>query len=653
MTCKIRVLPYFLSQYFVFILIVLPFAFYAPRSKPHTAVQRKCQHSSSWDDSHNPDYFYHLTDIHISNYFPESYDILRNGLKVGSNYQSNSVFITGDVVDNYYYLKFPSKSIITRQLIEDWTNYSKIMNEFSSNFSLIIESLGNHDSLCTWSKDSNFNYAYYSQLSKIRNLTEEFDLILIESGNFTFLIMNPIDFPFSPLPLNYYVNPTKEYLDKIENVIDSISKNQSSKNLILGTHFHIPIWNWKTRSSRGHNIIDILNNPNIHLFISGHNHGDSHMIMHYNDSVEIAACDLRYSKMAGIITEDSQNVIFQYVNTTNPPPFFITYPSPIEQTSSRTPCSISKVRALVFEDLLPEDKKITFYIDSDSKNVQTLQRIREIKPHVWLYSADISFQNNNNNTDIHTINFSNSDKSYEYGFQFVYNENGEGIIPESQELIYNEFYLFEKREIGLLILLPILLFITFPWPILTFEDYFKWTIKQKSESSELLQWIISFSCVGAMRSRIMHLPKSFRILLFSTVIISFFIPYFTYEIEGHLCYIFSLGFYAKYWRTEMWSILSCFTFFSEVIFPIICFSSCIGLSYEYHSFSKVQFIDFILYILIIVRNIHTAIVPFVMLVGRKYPPYSAFFWMPLIWITIIIIYLCRYFHNILPKQKYQ
>ena len=122
-----------------------------------------------------------------------------------------------------------------------------------------------------------------------------------------------------------------------------------------------------------------------------------------------------------------------------------------------------------------------------------------------------------------------------------------------------------NQWIGLLILIVVFLIVTFPVSIFTFEGYWNWINKikktsapnevpekeklnQKSESSneskyeDIKYWLftILFGFFG-IRSRLMKLPSFLRVALFISVVMSIFLPIFTFDVDGIYGFMFMFG----------------------------------------------------------------------------------------------------------------
>ena len=124
---------------------------------------------------------------------------------------------------------------------------------------------------------------------------DNYDIFIDKVGNFTFAILNPMFFPIPPFPFDYYVHTPSQYIDKVEAIINSIPNNE---DVVVATHFQGPVWSewyspFEMSISTNRFFNSILQKKKVKILLTGHNHGAGRMVMHYNDSFEICASDLR------------------------------------------------------------------------------------------------------------------------------------------------------------------------------------------------------------------------------------------------------------------------------------------------------------------------------------------------------------------------
>lgn len=675
-----RVIPYFISQYLLFLTLVISFTFPDKSTSRHIAEKRYCSPSTGeeWQPNYDPDYFYHITDVHITHYVKSSLDNFEKSLKNGVAYKAKAVLITGDLVDNYYIPYFPSEVLETKQIREDWVEYSKMAKKYLKYFNKIIESFGNHDIPRILSKKAdNFFYKNYSMISQSHHNfiwpNETYDVFTDKVGNFTFAVLNPIFFPIPPLPFDYYVHAPSEYIDKVESIIDSIPNNET---VILATHFQGPVWSeWyvpfekSTATNRFFN--SILQKKKVKILITGHNHGAGRMVMHYNDSVEVCASDLRFNLKSGLVTNDNDNVVYHWFSIDSPTQSFVTFPAPVEQTTSRTVCSVKKIRVISFRFNLTEldflNRINNMYVMVDGCEVK-LEPVRKLAGNedCWLLEGEMDIISNGR----HHLKLIGEE---EEEFEFLFGPSAK--INSTKELLYDDMMWTHRQWVGLIILIASFLFATFPVTCCCnrfLNGYWQWTnkidnsghkeslSKEPDHNNDLKYWLVSiFTGPLGIRSRLLKLPLFLRVLLFISVVASLFLPVFTFDVGGHYGYMFIFGYFlgqgsgvsmdrgGKYisrvygafeLRYEEWCPFLGFYYFSTAVVPVILAASSLGLRPKNVKESPFQIIDFLTELGGLAGGFGIAFRSFVLLCERKCALLSPFILFPLFWLTILSLF---------------
>lgn len=683
-----RVIPYFASQYLIYFVIAIAFTIPNQSTSKHLAEERYCSSSNgeAWLDDYNPDYFYHLTDIHVSHYDKTTLENFEKSLQVGASYHPKSILITGDLVDDYYLPYYPIELIEARQIKEDWNEYHKIASKYRQYFDKFIESFGNHDVPRILSPESEeFYYKNYSMISEshhnFESKNETYDIFTDKVGNFTFAVLNPVFFPIPPLPFDYYVHAPAEYIEKVEKVINSIPTNE---NIILATHYQGPVWsNWYVpfeRSTATQRFFDsILQNKKVKILLTGHNHGKQRMVMHYGDSFEVCANDLRYNLKAGLVTNDNGNVVYHWFKIENPTKSFVTFPVPIEQTTSRSDCAVGKIRVISFGSKWnTTDNDINnIYAELDGLKVKLnpVRRLNENK-EAWLLEADTGSLSEGT----HHIKLLGEN---EEEFEFLSGRSAK--IESQEELLYDDMLWASTQWIGLFILLLCLVFATFPISLCascSYNGYWRWinctddrahksddhiTSQEDKEPkiSHIKYWLISlfFGPIG-IRSRLMRLSLFVRVLLFVSVVTSMFIPLFTFEVGGRYGFMLTFGFflgiddgvssasadvykshvYGKYeLRYEEWCPFVGFLFFICAIVPTVTVASSFGLFPSNRKGSFLQVFDVLVQVGCCIACLRLSFHSFMLLCERKCALLSSFVLVPLFWMIIfsVMFYLNR------------
>ena len=581
--------------------------------------ERVCSQSTAFDYLYNPDYFYHLTDIHLTDYY-ESHSInFRKALDFGASYSSNTLLITGDISNS-----ISPNPMISEQVPDDWKLYRSIIDNYVDKYDNVLDLAGNHDMGRIWSLYSDNNYyiknCELAKHSNMKNSVEDFQLIVKEIGNFTHIMMHPFPFPFAPIFFDYYADPGTKFLDRLEKAIE---KANDKKPVILSSHFNGGIWLKSSKSSKGNTIFDILNNEKVDMFVSGHNHGSNFMLTHYGNGLEISGSDLAYSGKAGFVTVDNKMPVFHHLDINKFPDFFVTYPIPIDQTTSRTVCDIQTavIRVIANSDSLKLDASI------DGGKSQQMNLERQINNNTWLYSLSLTSLSQGK----HKLLVKSATSSDE--FDFLYGKNQK--TPSGSEYLWDDSISMKYYIYPSIIIFAIATFVTYPGRICScFES-----ITAISMNNYAFKLLYSFFLgFVSMRKRIMNLEKPLRIALFITTLSLFIVPLYTYAIDNHLCYIFFFGTItdgtAKYDRS---SISITFIFLFYTIVPIILSFSSLGLT-KYTHYSFVQIIDVLVYVRFLISNI-TMSTNFFSLFTGKLGCLSGVVIILLLWTVVFICYL--------------
>lgn len=277
-----------------------------------------------------PAIFTHLSDIHIDHfqpdksfYFDQAISLIINRLKPDFN------ILTGDFANN-----FPSNDGIiaySRQQHKDIEIYEKLSQRLRDN-SPMIENDGNHDAFAIYNYETKRNQAKMYQnktLQEYRISIHSFD---INGRNYTFIALNPYNFPSPHSPFLFYAHPPKEFYDLLEKTIDQIPEENE---IIITDHFPYLLWKFGPKSSSGKTFHDILKNKKIGFFLNGHLHTPDPFYMHYNGLLEIVGSDLKEHQKFSLavidngrlsyhpitLTETREDTVFSFI--TNPLPDYL------------------------------------------------------------------------------------------------------------------------------------------------------------------------------------------------------------------------------------------------------------------------------------------------------------------------------------------
>ena len=219
------------------------------------------------------------------------------------------------MVDNYGKKNWPK---IGRQIKEDWELFQIIIEE-GLDGQPIIDVAGNHDMWGVISPLSDTNlFLNYSYTFKRENTLsdDEFYCKKVIRENITFVLINNFKFPTIHPPYIYWAHPSREMLDRYENVISTAGH--------CTVVMHYPTdHNWWIFT-------------NIEHIFSGHFHPVDPIILHHKQGgVEYVGIGAYQFKGFALVTIDNDRLVYHSFRLYEiPPKFFMIHPVPNELLSS-------------------------------------------------------------------------------------------------------------------------------------------------------------------------------------------------------------------------------------------------------------------------------------------------------------------------------
>ncbi|EAY02884.1 Ser/Thr protein phosphatase, putative [Trichomonas vaginalis G3] len=616
---------YIQSQYswLILVLIVIYILIKQKTSQKTIPIPSSTQKQDT-STKQDPEYFFHLTDVHVNSLLPNLPEQLDSALKVISKYDPEMLIITGDLVDNW-----GTNTIhkYAKQYAPDHKIYKNITEPYGKKIKYFIDQPGNHDLFAAKSFDSQENnilkYSYYYSTHK--DITfEEFQLSSKVIGNTTYIFVNPFNYPSPRALFDFFAHPTTELLDRLTKTIKSVQ----TKHKVIITHIPADLWDKSCKSSSGKSYMDIIKESDADLVISGHSHPVSAAPTHRNGVLEIFGSDLREHRGIGLVTQDNGVFVYHSMSLSNTSRMFVINPQPSDQLSQKSVFNekFSKVRVLLFGD------KSDIFV-----NHSKMSFIKEIKPNVYLYEKEVELQNGYNNLEIS----SNDEKKT---VNVYVGEKTESV----KEVLYNYYNKFCSFSTLFYILFPICLFILFPVP---FEHYFQCT---KDLMMRENIWIYSpqisffniieetFLGFVSVRWRILRLPLLMRSILFFACLSPFFIPFVFIKIEDLTGIVINYGMIVRgNYLHDIWGTIFSAVYEMAVICPAIMLSSSIATS---ESFYFAFFIDFTFWLIsfcVCLKFCNTYVTETAGTIRANTSP--LFIFMPLILLGCIVF--CKFYAN--------
>ena len=589
-------------SWFLFLVIFLLSGFIFPRYHPaQTFIS--LNETKIFDKNEEPLIFTHITDVHLSKKMPERTIKIGQIFKNLRNYKVNAHLFTGDYVHNYGKREFPK---VGYQVLEDWEIFKKLVNE-NFNDQFVIDVAGNHDVWAVVDPLGKGNFFLdYSFLYNRSNIKSERDLFLREMRffNMSFILYNNYRFPNPHPPYHFYSYPSKNQLDILEEVIER------TQNAIILTHYPID-YNWKFKSSKGHSLEEIMQNPNVKIVYAGHlhPHEGTRITYHKQGAVEYVGMSLKDGAF-GLITIDNGRHIYNTIKgINNSQKVFITNPIPLEDISSHQifNCKSTPIRVISYYD-----KEIDIYVKGDINGKLKLDKI--MKNGIFLYSMDFYTEKDG----IYEITVFNNDPSIDETYHFS---------------ITKKFYIgntfkgkkspYAKRQRGYdflracyIPIVIILFIILFPYDGLYISSVETWITNDIYTRGGI--YYVLFLSFLIVRYRIQKSPKNLRLTLFVLYLIIFIIPMHFYQpIENHYGFSFFLYTYLNgSLKYDRWVLQLSLVYLVGVIFVTTNYVST--LKYKNTWVHKYNF--YAIYVCIIGANVvnyrwvgESTIIPFLIL----------------------------------------
>lgn len=569
---KVNSVAYLLSQT-LWLLCIFAFigsGFLFQRYHPSN-VYESYPIETKWNSSQDPKIFTHSADIHISVKEPEKIVNARSLVHSLKFYKASVNFITGDIVNSYNKKNPPKVGV---QVADDWIKWRSIIEEEtnSTNFK-IIDIPGNHDTFSIDSATSPFNlflnysYAYNRENTKS---TKEFNLKQMTINNLTFLLICPVKFPTPAPPYSYWVHPTKEMLDELEEVIEKIS----DQKIYILCHYPVDI-HWWIKSSRGHTYEEIIQNEKIAAYFTGHFHPETTEIIHHlKGAIEFVVPAAFQYKKFGVITLDNNRLVYHTIDITAPPTkFLLTNPVPADQISSSTTFHETDTELRLISYLDDPDKKAVLTVSGAVNGVMKYNRTLENGADLYTFPLHLEKEG------FYTVNITGEKCQITRRFYFGKSYK----TKKSAACCYQRGLLFLKiASIPIFICLFIILF---PFDCLFSKDLRMINNDIECNNLDLKEWIIIvFLNPFILQQRMSRIPKSVRYMLFFFLFYPLFFPHnFFKVIYGlHGCPILCFIIIGNNVFYDEWALHMTMFYFLLVLTPSVFILSSVKLYFEKH-----------------------------------------------------------------------
>ncbi|KAK8835162.1 Transmembrane protein 62 [Tritrichomonas musculus] len=529
-----------------------------------------------WNSSYNPHIFGFISDSHIASYNFLSINDTESILNIYNKTNAEKILFAGDICDN-----FGSNSIIKhgQQYINDFIIYQKITSRYPNDF--IIAASGNHDEFGVDSYNSTSHFIlHYVDFYKNNEIYKDYDNFLISKvklDDIDIFVLNPYQYPTVSAGLGYYMNLTRDMMDKIEKAL--MSPSNATARLLL-THFPLSYSMIDVKSSSKKTLTDIVASSNITAILAGHSHLE--LVIHRKTSLEIHTCAVKKEAENGrgyrFISIDNGGLSDHSFNLKGEmPEALLTYPIPKKYISDQTDFSIenfneAEARVVHFSENPNLNITATCYCKTnDYKSMPTLLQFqRIIRRNQSLYSIPLKKLCDNSN--------SNGFSEYQLTFSGDWNYSTTFVVSDSVKLdreILDTDVSFHKSMIIIGIICWIIIFIVWcPFPPLKCFDILSDWIAGNDDHYEPNCANQTAKYVGVifgfllMKSQIYNnIPLWIQIVYFLFVLSPIFIPVCFLKSGNSYGFIYFVGYYLKSFAFDYWGVILTSYFILFVLLP--------------------------------------------------------------------------------------
>ncbi|OHT14139.1 hypothetical protein TRFO_03177 [Tritrichomonas foetus] len=358
--------------------------------------------SIPFDDSKDPFYAAHVSDLHHTNIRPER--MILNHRKIGNiSYRFNPPVFSfgGDLID-----ALNSTNILSfhKQYEINWHRYNTTRLESSiyEDNRVIFEIAGNHDMMVV-SEDNMIKnrYRYYTMKpdDPLSVRSYQFDDYSVPINIILFNIIRP---PFTSGPLGVFPCTHDEDVQLLE---DSIKRNY--KNIII-THFPFSHWWSLTTTRKGNGLRDVGHLAS--LLLTGHLHPSYDVIERKKNALSVIVPALFESYVFAMPFIDNGGPGVQDVDTSDPNDVvLITYPLPKSQLTGRSVFNLNTFPIRVYQ-FAPNEQNLSAFIDGNY--VGQMKHLRKSRRHVHFYTLNVTVNDGDHTLKVGSteINFFVGDK---------------------------------------------------------------------------------------------------------------------------------------------------------------------------------------------------------------------------------------------------
>lgn len=503
--------PYYLIVCIIFIAVIFPLRTYT------TDIIKVNSDYPKFNSSEDPTIVLHVTDIHISDYWPDSIVRLRRDLNISVNQlKPTFTLLSGDMVDTYSAHDVPA---YTNQQESQWQQYNDTIYASQIKFDELFELFGNHDLYGLYEFIDNVSLpSKYTRIGKAVSYSKE-------RNDLRIVAFNPQSYPSGHGPQNFNPPLYKHMVDALE---DELAKPTNCKYTIVTCHYtHELLVPKSVKSKNGHTFEELLKMHKPIAFMNGHTHPAKAETVHYADTMELTGTATKEFDDISILSIDNGRVHYYTLDPTKVkgPYAMVTNPAPQQYAVYNFPDTEFPIRIVSFDP----SKNKNFEISGDFTGKLAFERyLPNTNEQVALYSVNAKFDKG-----IHTINVTGD---LEQSITFAVNTES-GPFKEYHTIMYSPI----AGVIGFpLIFILFTVIVIFMWiPLSAFDSSANYIVGKGSERN---WWLIILAgpitygrCLAGMEIWI-------KIFVTFSVISNLFMPICFYKLEGRVSVFWLYGY---------------------------------------------------------------------------------------------------------------
>ena len=561
--------------YFAIFAVIFLLIFIIPYTYSSGIISVK-QDAPAFDESIDPIWVTHLTDIHVSEVHPNSETNLKKWCELFHN-SIKPIFaiFSGDLADNYGTSEAPTYSFPTE---DHWKRYNRSVVESGISPDMVFEVFGNHDiwGIAKWEEDKEFASIY------TRTPRDNFFAYSQTKKGLRVVGFVPQEFPTGHGPQAFLPALNSKMVNRLEEVLESTSSPDVRETLVI-THFTQELIYPRTaKSSNGNTLNDLLEKHNVIAFVNGHTHPLKPEPVHRSTFMELTGVALRSIDGFHLLTIDNGRLNYQLYTENLENQCVITNPAPQELAMHNFPDTDIPIRLISFSPAIDR----VFHVTGDYEGDLVFKRYINDDNTVALYGlpdgTKATFE-----AGIHTINISGD---WEGSVTFAVNcESGPFTEKHKCEIRAETGPVAFSLFLILLVIFNIFMWLPIKIDIIDNQAKFILGISEEGQN-----WLLLTLAGPVCFGRVLYYNKIWFKIFFTIITLwPICLPIILYRTEGQISMLWVWGYVANNTaRFDVFSVLVGGIYYLGICCGIIYFSSIYMLMCK-HGWSFFFLIDFL------------------------------------------------------------